>query len=251
MKKIWSVKGYLLFGLVCYLLVLIATAPLGFIWQYAKPHVGPLPVQVQQLSGSLWDGHAKISTPHIGPMALDWQLSLPGLLLGSARFTLAVTANELTLEGGLELSPSSIRIEDAKALVASTHIDGLLRPMRAHVTGHFEVDALGAYYDFNTRQVSGAQGRLIYRGGEVRLPIDNRIVQSELPMLIGEITQPNDKVEVQILTADGVNLGSAYLQADGWGGVSVRRRLLDLLGQKWPGQATEDTVIFEVSEKVL
>jgi general secretion pathway protein N len=54
------------------------------------------------------------------------------------------------------------------------------------------------------------------------------------------------------VTADGDPLGQMYIQPDGWGGVSVLRRAVDIAGQEWPDkQADADTVIFEVSQKFL
>ena len=57
--------------------------------------------------------------------------------------------------------------------------------------------------------------------------------------------------EISFTDTEGNSIGSGYVQPDGWAGILIRRRLLDLLGQKWPADVSEEAVIFEVSQKIL
>jgi len=81
--------------------------------------------------------------------------------------------------------------------------------------------------------------------------VDGKPVNATLPMLVGKLNKPADNVELSLTTTEGDAIGSGYLQPDGWGGVAIKRRFLDILGQKWPKDVDEETVIFEVSQKLL
>ena len=71
-------------------------------------------------------------------------------------------------------------------------------------------------------------------------------------MLIADVVTEGDRFLVPVKTEEGQPLGELFLQNDGWGGVSVLKRALDVVGQPWPDkQATADTVVFEVSQKIL
>ena len=70
-------------------------------------------------------------------------------------------------------------------------------------------------------------------------------------MLIGNISKPADNVDLEITDTEGQSIGTGFIQPDGWSGLKIRRRLLDLLGQQWPDDVAEDAIIFEVSQKLL
>ena len=70
--------------------------------------------------------------------------------------------------------------------------------------------------------------------------------------MVPTVATAGDKFVVPVTTEDGEPIGQLFLQKDGWGGVSVLKRALDIAGQPWPDkQGTPDTVVFEVSQKIL
>ena len=92
----------------------------------------------------------------------------------------------------------------------------------------------------------------MYSGGQLRARVERQSIDTELPMLLANIVMDGPKVTVPVATADGEPLGQLFLQEDGWGGMTVLRRAVDIAGQSWPDkQADADTVIFEVSQKFL
>ena len=127
----------------------------------------------------------------------------------------------------------------------------MLRKGRANLSGDFEISGLNAQVDLSSRQIHQAEGRIVFTGGDVGFPVDGKPIQSTLPLLVGDLKREQEKTVLDINTDEGLPIGQAFLQNDGWGGVAIRRRFLDILGQKWPAQATEETVIFEVSQKIL
>lgn len=251
MKALWSAKWYLLLGLFSYILFLVATAPLDFVWRQAQPYVGRLPVQIQQVSGTLWQGQAKVQVPQVGALNAKWTLDAFSLLAGKANLDLDVKGNAVALNGNVQASPSQIILTDVNGSLSSQHLRSMLRQGQVKLAGEFEVSGLNAELLVADKQIASAEGRIVYSGGDVGFPIDGKPINATLPMLVGQISKPSDKVELSLATTEGLSIGSGYLQPDGWGGVAIKRRFLDILGQKWPAKATEDTVIFEVSQKLL
>ena len=106
--------------------------------------------------------------------------------------------------------------------------------------------------DIANRKVSDATGQLVYSGGQLRARVERQSVDTELPMLVANLMMEGDKLVVPVATAEGDPLGQLFMQPDGWGGMTVLRRAVDIAGQSWPDkQAEPDTVIFEVSQKFL
>jgi general secretion pathway protein N len=58
-------------------------------------------------------------------------------------------------------------------------------------------------------------------------------------------------VELVITNTDGQDVGKGYVQPDGWAGIRIRRRFLDILGLQWPNNVEAEKVIFEASQKLL
>ena len=68
---------------------------------------------------------------------------------------------------------------------------------------------------------------------------------------MGVIQKPADNVELEITNTDGQDIGKGYIQPDGWAGIGIRRRFLDILGLQWPAEVPAEKVIFEASQKLL
>ena len=105
--------------------------------------------------------------------------------------------------------------------------------------------------NWREQRIQTLSGRLTYSGGNISLLVDNKPVSSELPALIGWLSMDGERAIVDVLTMEDDSLLQGYLQPDGWAGLSLKRRFLDVIGQQWPAQAEADTVIFEVSQKVM
>jgi general secretion pathway protein N len=251
LKAIWSAKWYLLIGLFSYLVFLIVTAPLEFVWPKVQPHVGRLPVQVEMVNGTLWQGQARVHIPKVGKVTGHWDIQLAELLAGNISADLEVTGDQLKFNGQVIASQQQVEVIDSKAFMSSRYLQPMLRQGRASLTGDFELNKFNATFSLADKQILTAAGQVLFSGGDVSFPIDGKKINASLPILVGRIDKPADNVELKITNTDGQDIGSGYVQPDGWAGVSIRRRFLDILGQKWPADVDEETVIFEVSQKIL
>ena len=57
LQSIWAARWYLLLGILTFLIVLVVNTPLHFIWQYAEPALGRMPIRIQSPTGTLWQAH--------------------------------------------------------------------------------------------------------------------------------------------------------------------------------------------------
>jgi len=251
LKAIWSIKGYILLGLISYVLFVVLTAPLGFIWPKIQPKLGPLPVQVISVDGTLWQGQVQLQAPQVGLISAQWDIQISDLLVGQLTARIEANGDELKFSGLVSSNGEQVEITDSEAFMSSRYLKPLLRQGRASLEGSFELNNFNSLFSLSDKQIKTIQGRLLYSGGDVSFPIDGRNISARLPILVGDITKPNDNVDLEIRDTEGNSIGSGYIQPDGWAGIVIRRRLLDMLGQKWPADVTEDAVIFEVSQKLL
>jgi len=227
------------------------TAPLEYIWPKAQPHLGRLPVQVELVSGTLWQGQARVNIPKVGKVSGHWDIQLSELLTGQFAANVEISGDELKFEGLVRANADQVEVIESEAFMSSRYLVPLLRQGKSSLTGDFEVNKFNALFSLKDKQVLAASGRVLFNGGDVSFPIDGKRINAALPILVGTISKPSDNVELEITNTEGQKIGNGYIQPDGWSGMAIRRRFLDILGQKWPADVDEETVIFEVSQKLL
>ncbi|MCA6062657.1 type II secretion system protein N [Thalassolituus marinus] len=254
-KAIWAARWYVLLGLFTFLLILIATTPLHFVWRFAEPAVGRLPVKIEQLGGTLWNGQLRLQVPTLrsaGVIEGQWQLSPLSLFSASPQVHLSLSGDGIRFDGDARLSADqTLTLTNTSAYLDADVLEPLLKRNRTGIKGNFELNAVSGWFNLADRGFGDVAGQLLYSGGDVSFLVDRKTVNATMPMVAGSIEMVGDKAQVNIATMEGTQLIQAYAQQDGWGGVSIRRRFLDVLGQQWPAKADEDTVIFEVSHKIL
>ncbi|HCG78697.1 MULTISPECIES: type II secretion system protein N [unclassified Thalassolituus] len=258
LRAVWSAKWYILLGLLAFILIVVATTPIHFLWKYAEPYARDLPVRIQNPTGTLWQGRADVGVPQAGTIAADWELSPLSLLLGNADLAINAEGENIRLTGAAQATglyaglPERVIIEDLNGYLDSSALAPLLMQARANLDGSFELSRLNADISIADQGINDISGQLVYSGGQLRARVERQSIDTELPMLVANIVMDGPKVTVPVATADGEPLGQLFLQEDGWGGMTVLRRAVDIAGQSWPDkQADADTVIFEVSQKFL
>jgi len=247
----WSAKWYLLIGLFSFIVFLGITAPLAFIWPKVQPHMGRLPVQIELVSGTVWQGQARINIPNVGKVTGHWDIQLSELFTGQLAAKVEISGDALKFNGLVRGNADQVEVIESEAFMSSRYLAPLLRQGKSSLSGDFELNKFNAVFSLKDKQILAADGRILFNGGDVSFPIDGKKINATLPILVGVFNKPGDNVELTITNTDGQKIGSGYVQPDGWSGMAIRRRFLDILGQKWPADVDEETVIFEVSQKLL
>jgi general secretion pathway protein N len=227
------------------------TAPLEFLWPKVQSHLGRLPVQVELMTGTLWQGQARVKIPQVGKVTGQWDIQISDLLTGQLAVKVDLVGDELKFNGIVRATAEKIEVGNIEALMSSGYLAPLLRQGKSSLSGEFELNNFNGVFSLSDKKILAVDGRILFTGGDVSFPIDGKTISSKLPILIGVIEKTNENVEVAITNTDGQAIGDGYIQPDGWSGISIRRRFLDILGQKWPADVDEEAVIFEVSQKLF
>lgn len=252
LKAVWSNKGYILLGLLAYIIVLALTVPLNLVWEQVKPHAKGLPVTVKNMNGTVWQGQSTVFSPQIGNVQASWTISPMSLLAANLELDLNLVAQGVTVDSLVSVGQEIVTLSNTRAGLDSAILRPVLTASRTSLDGEFELNNFTAAYNYRNREVLEATGRVLFSGGDVAFPIDGKMVSSKLPMIIGDISKQDSKLVLNLNTEEQASLGQGYFEpTGGWAGIAIKRRFLDVLGQQWPGKADEDDVIFEVSEKVL
>jgi general secretion pathway protein N len=227
------------------------TAPLEFIWPKVQPHVGRLPVQIELVSGTLWQGQARVNIPNVGKVTGQWDIQMSELFSGQLAANVKLSGDELKFKGLVRGNADQVEVIESEAFMSSRYLAPLLRQGNSSLAGDFELNKFNALFSINDKQILAADGRLLFSGGDVSFPLDGKKISATLPILIGLIKKPADNVEVSITNTEGQDIGNGYVQPDGWAGIGIRRRFLDILGLQWPAEVDAEKVIFEASQKLL
>lgn len=234
------------------MIFLIITAPLEYVWPKVEPHLGQLPVKIEQVQGTIWQGQARMNVPHVGKVTGNWNIHISALMSGQLSANVDIKGDQLKFKGLLTGSSDQlVEVIDGEAFLSSRYLQPILRQGRSSLTGDFELSKFNGIFSIIDNQILAADGRLLFTGGDVSFPLDGKNINAKLPVLVGAIQKPADNVELTISNTDGQDVGSGYVQPDGWGGLKIRRRFLDILGLQWPANVAADQVIFEASQKLL
>lgn len=233
------------------MIFLIITAPLEYVWPKVQPHLGPLPVKIEQVQGTVWQGQARVNVPNVGKVTGNWNIHIGALMSGQLSANVDIKGDQLKFKGLVTGSADQLEVMNGEAFLSSSYLRPILRQGQSSLTGDFELNKFNGIFSIVENQILAADGRLLFTGGDVSFPLDGKKVNAKLPVLIGSIKKPSDNVELIISNTDGQNIGNGYVQPDGWAGLKIRRRFLDILGIEWPANVGAEKVIFEASQKLL
>lgn len=254
LKTIWGARWLLLLGLLTFLITLLITMPLHFVWRYLEPQLQGLPVQVTQVRGSIWQGNARLLVPQLselGAIQGHWQVQPWSLFRAKLQVQLDLETSDLRLQLPLTLAPNQIAIDAGHGYLDLVALKPILARERGSAEGAVELQRLQAKVALDPVLIETMAGQLTYTGGAVSILIDNKPVNSSMPPLLGQLTNADGQTKLQASTIEGLSLFDAFIKDDGWAGIIIKRNFIDALGQTWPMQAEPDDVVFEVSRKVL
>ncbi|MDF1763225.1 MAG: type II secretion system protein N [Oleibacter sp.] len=255
---IWSARGYLLLAILTFVVFLLIYTPIHFVWRFVEPIVPKGQVALDQISGTVLHGSARISIANSDSFKTQWQLNPLSLLGGNLAANIDVDNPRLRINadvvasGIITGSITSVSLSNLDGYLNSQILLPYLRPLNADLQGEFELSDIGVTANPQNGQFSEATGRVLYSGGEVTAQLQRQRDTIKLPLMVGELSMDNETAIMMVSDESDNALGKLYMQPDGWGGVSVLKRALDATAQPWPDQAaTADTVVFEVSHKIL
>lgn len=162
----------LILGIAAYLLFLLTLFPAAAAWSWFAPQ--GVPLQLQGISGSVWQGKATQSAWNRQPLgSLSWDLQLFPLFLGSLGVDFSLQTAQGYLQGEAEVALGSGAIQMSK-LTGQLPISELMRfapamPIPVAVTGTVTLDIPQLQLNPVSSTVE-ASGRINWHSAEVLSP---------------------------------------------------------------------------------
>lgn len=251
MAKAVSNRKLIIFSVLAYLSFLLVMFPLNVIYKLVNPQ--GLPVQVVAVSGTIWNGEVIAKHQLTGQVKTRWELNPLSLLIGAVDTAIEVESTEINGALNVELNvlTQKTTLSNLNAYISTAFINKVAKRSRVSLTGDVEISNVSVTYDIPKRYTEFAEGRVVWLGGNASYPKGRKTVSATLPMLIADVGYGNGEMNVNAHTTENLSVATATLKTDGWGSVAVLKRMVDLIGEKWPNKASADTVVFEISEKVF
>ena len=171
-----------LLALLVYAVALVAWLPAGWVWnQFGSGTNLPAGVQVQQVSGSLWQGAARLELQR-RPVRLAWSLSWPDIIALRQPLDFTVETRGSRVQGDLLLGwPSSV-VVDASGQVRVAEFEDLIRQSGgALLEGDVIIDRLRVAAGDGRLQSATGLGR--WPGGQVSWPMGDSRQSTVFPAM--------------------------------------------------------------------
>ena len=231
----WVIGGFLL--------TLMLRAPAAWL---PLPSEGP--VSFSGTAGHLLRGESQLIYRGQGLGTVRWAVGLPRSLDGIP-VTLSLQGPALQGTAEAELSPSAWRATVQRLTLDSRALKDALAPYAIAPEGTLQGRDL--ILSGRGNRLESATGALRWTGGLVRYRLGGNSYAPTFPPLSATLAPgPGGQLEAEVSAPSGPVLSLA-LRPGGWADLAVRRRLLRLADFPAPEGMGDDTVLLELSERVL
>ncbi|GGY70891.1 type II secretion system protein N [Marinobacter zhanjiangensis] len=240
-----------LLALLVYAMALVVWVPAGWVWSQVAPEVHlPPGVRVQQVSGSLWQGAARVELQR-HPVRLVWSLSWPDIIALRQPVDFTVETPRSRVQGNLMLGWPSSLVVDASGQVHVAEFEDLIRQSGgALLEGDVVIDRLRVAADDGRLQSATGLGR--WPGGQVSWPMGDSRQSTVFPPMQATLADTAQGVLLTIAREGSAEpAADASITLDGMMAIRVYKRMVDLAGQQWPASAAPGDVIFQVQQPLL
>ncbi len=240
-----------LLAIIVYLIALLVWLPAGWLWAQVEPRTQlPPGISVQQVSGSLWQGSARVEVER-RPVRLSWQLSWPDVMALRQPVAVGLETPASRVQGDLMLGwPASVVADLSGRLHVPEFADLIRQSGGALLEGDVIIDRLRIVATDQGLESATGLGR--WPGGNVSWPMGDRRQSAEFPPMQATLADNRDGVLLSI-SEQGVAeaVAEASLSLDGMMDIRVYRRLVDLAGQSMGGSAGPGDVVFQVQHPLV
>lgn len=240
-------KGLALGGLA-YVVFLLAMVPASLPIHYAEAKL-PRGVQLTQIDGSIWQGGVVITYQN-EDYRLLWELNPWELLLLQLSATFDLQNEHIALSGKIMGSPSGAGVSAVSGFIGEQPIETLARDFSVSIENPLRVVDMGLSFD--GALFDNVSGVFRWQGGSVQYKAGRKPKSVQVPALKAQLGLDEEQLLLSVLTQEDESvLASINLSPEGMAAVAVRKRMLDVVGQRWGQEVDPDFVVFEVQEQLL
>lgn len=159
-------------GLLAYLAFLIHSLPAQLVLGWIGADSGAMPVAVEGVRGSIWDGEAQSVSYQRTPLGqIRWQFQPSGLLRGKLVSEVDIEDGGQRLQGTLVAGWSdNYRLENADALLRASRLPALLQQHQVRIDGKLRAQQLDLAFDKG--RLTAANGTLQWLDGTLQSPLN-------------------------------------------------------------------------------
>jgi hypothetical protein len=157
----------------------------------------------------------------------------------------------LSTDAKVFVSPFGLGLRDVRAKVSEGLINRSLKSAAASMTNPVFINIQKVDWDWGS--FAEASGRIAWEGGLVTYRAGRNREELSAPSMMGSLSSEDGSL---VLTfANNAETGAeelvyARLSGQGLGLIQIRRRLLDVVGQRWAANSQAEDIIFEVSQQI-
>jgi len=230
-------------GVALFLAFLVARAPAGLI-RLVVPDESP--VDLFELDGTLWHGSGDLTVDGQRVGRLGWSFRPVTLLSAKAGYDLALTGDQLDLNGRVKTGPGGTTTTLA-GQVSAPFVNVWLAPYYIELTGTFVLEDVQA--DASGLRLDDLSGTIDWDGGPITYRLSGKLYRSALPALYASLG-PGSTATV-FARGEATPLLHAALLENGFARFGVTKYLTKMLGNPWPGGDPDHAVVLEVEEQVF
>lgn len=246
-----AARWYVFLTVMLFVIFLVVYFPAQFALKVVDDVLQRAPVKIQSVSGTIWTGQGTLSYQQLNA-DVSWSVNGMSLLTLSPQVNVNVNVGrETELSAAMTVSTSSLEFSGLTGKVQVPLLNPYLKTQRVSGQGIVKLYDLSLAFDHQTKTIESASGRLLWQEAQATYPGPKGIENITLPDIAGRLSNDDKGAVLSVLSGDdGAALASVFVMNQGWAGLKVRKRSVDLVGQTWVGNQQPDDVIFQVREKL-
>lgn len=163
-----KIRNLLLIGLLSLLVFSVLLFPASLAWKFASGAVAGLPIKVDRVGGTIWDGFliGKINNPVLrGPVVVEWDFKGYRLLLGEAALGLNLEGQAYRLKGSGHWGLWGKGISGLNGDVQAHLLNQSLRQFSVSAEGVLKMEDVSV--NLSGKKITVATGQISWSGGKV------------------------------------------------------------------------------------
>lgn len=244
-----KLRNLIILGVCSVVLFAVFLLPASLVWKSVSGSMAGLPVNVEQVGGTLWDGYAEgvVRTPSFrGPVVIKWDLKALRLILGELRLGLRIEGQAFQLQGDAFQGLWGKGFTELNGDVQAILLQDIMQDNGISVEGTLKVDQVGV--KFSSDRVSSAAGTISWAGGEVTAPGRGPSNPIMFPPVSGQLSEQDGNLILAVKeTKNNQPLGELGLMPEkGLASVKILQRVLTLAGME--NQGSDDKVLVNMQQ---
>lgn len=233
-----KLRSLFLVGLLSAIVFAVALFPAGLAWKMASGSMSGLPVSVDRVGGTIWNGFmvGRLNNPVLrGPIVVDWQLKGLHLLMGEAAVGLRVEGNAYRLDGSGHWGLWGKGLSGVNGDLQAHLLDQSLRQFGFSADGVLTLRDVSA--NLSGKRITKGEGEISWTGGEINAPGSGTDGPIIYPPVLGTFEEVDGALQLSVKeTESNLPLGELSLMPEkNLGSVKVLKRVISLAGMSEGG----------------